>query len=81
MNPKVRNCPDCKTTMQPTRLIDATSMQGLHHKGVAHVDLAYAAPDAQPSAFLGEVPSLGVVRGFICPDCGRILLYGEPRRE
>ena len=80
MHPKVRNCPDCKTTMQPIRLIDATE-PGIRREGVRHVDLAYAAPDAQASFFLGKVPSLGVVGGFICPDCGRILLYGEPRRE
>ena len=75
-----RLCPDCKKPTQPIRLIDATT-QDSTSQGCGHVDFAYAAPDAEPSAFLGQVPSLGVVRGFICPECGRILLFGEPRRK
>lgn len=41
------------------------------------MDLVYAAPDARASFFTGRIPSLGAVRGVICPKCGRILLYGE----
>jgi len=78
MKPEVHNCPDCKTTMQPIRLIDSTE-PGIAGDGISHVDLAYAAADAQASFFRQKVPSLGVVRGFICPGCGRILLYGKPR--
>jgi hypothetical protein len=44
-----------------------------------HVTLSYASPDAKPSWFTGTVPREGVVRGWICPECGRILLYGEPK--
>ena len=67
--------------MQPVRLIDATE-PSMDHKGNRHVDLAYAAPDAKAASFFtGRVPSLGVVRGFICPNCGRMLLYGEPNPQ
>jgi hypothetical protein len=63
--------------MQPIKLIDATSrnLSG----GVGHVDVAYSAPDAKASFFSGRIPMLGTVKGMICPECGRIVLYGEPQ--
>jgi hypothetical protein len=66
--------------MQPVKLIDATAI-GWHTEGIQHVELAYAAPDSRASFFFGRVPKLGTVRGMICPGCGRIVLYGEPRGE
>ena len=80
MTPELHNCPDCHTALQPIRLIDATD-PGIFGDGIGHVDLAYAAPDAPASLFLSKVPRLGVVRGLICPDCGRILLFGAPRPQ
>jgi hypothetical protein len=44
-----------------------------------HISLSYAAPDAKPGWFSGAIPREGIVRGFICPECGRILLYGEAK--
>jgi hypothetical protein len=73
-------CPDCKTPTKPIRLLDATN-PGPTSDGIQQIDLAYAAPDAQGSFFLRRVPSLGLVRGVICPKCGRILLYGEPHQS
>ena len=76
MNELRTACPECETAMQPIKLIDATTsnLSG----GVGHVELAYSAPDAKPSFFLGRIPMLGTVKGMICPECGRIVLYGEP---
>ena len=64
--------------MQPVKLIDATYGPGHDKEGVQHIELAYAAPDAARSFFIGKVQRLGVVKGLICPECGRIVLYGEP---
>ena len=65
--------------MTPIKIIDATG-NNLGQGGL-HVELEYAAPDAEPSAFLGHIPGLGVLRGLICPDCGQVKLYGERRRN
>jgi hypothetical protein len=72
-----RNCPDCETALQPIKLIDATSL-GMGSDGIAHVEMSYATPEAEPSFFLGKIQRQGTVKGFICPTCGRILLYGVP---
>lgn len=72
-----RDCPECQTAMQPIKLIDATD-PGLGRGGVGHVELSYAAPEAEPSFFLGAIQRQGIVKGFICPACGRITLYGVP---
>jgi len=81
MADSTRPCPDCQCSLRPIRILDATHMgvgKALQ-KGSMHVTLSYASPDAKPSWFTGTVPREGVVRGWICPECGRILLYGEPK--
>jgi hypothetical protein len=75
-NPR-SNCPDCEGRLQPIKLLDATEAFGSGQEANQCVELSYAAPDATPSFFFGKIPRLGVVKGFICPSCGRILLYGE----
>lgn len=77
MSEHLSDCPDCKSTMQPIKLIDATTGPGLDRAGIDHIELAYAAPDAARSFFRGKIERLGVVKGLICPECGRISLYGE----
>ena len=76
MENPVSKCPDCESPLQPIKLIDATQKMG-DQEGRQHVELSYAALDATPSFFTGKVSRLGVVRGCICPSCGRILLYGK----
>ncbi len=71
-------CPDCNTGMHPIKLINATH-PGFGSDGIRHVELAYSAPEAKASFFLGRIPMLGTVKGMICPECGRIVLHGEPR--
>jgi len=78
-------CPDCQSTLDPIRLIDATdrAMGG----GVSHVELAFAAQGAQHSSLTGTLPSSGIVKAKLCSGCGRIFLYatesagGLPRRK
>ena len=65
--------------MQPIKLIDATDRNWSRESGSGHVELAYAALDAEASFFTGTIPALGTVKGMICPGCGRIVLRGEPR--
>lgn len=76
MSEHTPECPDCKSAMQPIKMIDATD-RGWNHEGTAHVSLAYAAPDASRSFFLGRIQPTGVLTGFICPACGRVILYGQ----
>ena len=75
MSEHEQHCPDCKSAMQPIKIIDATdgSWDG---KGTTHVPLAYAAPDARRS-FFSKIPAMGFLTGFICPACGRVILYGQ----
>ncbi len=76
---RTRDCPDCRKRMEPIKIVDATQ-PGLAAKGAMHVELAYAAPDAKPSAFLRAIPREGRVTGLLCPECGAIRLFGEPLR-
>jgi hypothetical protein len=69
-------CPDCHVPLQPIKLLDATE-PGFTLAGVAHIELGYAAADAKPSPLMRQIPRLGVVKGLICPECGRIVLYGH----
>jgi hypothetical protein len=64
--------------MQPIKLIDATD-RNIVSDGVGHVELAYSAPDAKARLFSRRIPTLGTVKGMICPVCGRIILHGEPQ--
>jgi hypothetical protein len=44
--------------------------------------LEYRLPDDRLSFWTGKYPTAGVVRAFMCADCGRIALYGrEPDAE
>ncbi len=70
-------CPDCSLEMQPIKLLDATDT-GMGGQGISHTELSYAAPDSVASFFTRTVPRLGTVDARICPQCGRIVLYGKP---
>lgn len=76
-----RECSDCNGPLQPVRILDATQA-GLtlspEKEGFAHVTLSYASPESEQALFTGRIPRSGIVRGYICTECGRIYLYGEP---
>lgn len=81
MSSGLRNCPDCKKELQPIQMIDSgagPNPAGYPAGGAMHVQLSYAAPDAKPSWSLGAIKREGIVRGYLCGQCGRILLYAEP---
>ncbi|MEP6671936.1 MAG: hypothetical protein ABJF10_22430 [Chthoniobacter sp.] len=70
------HCPDCRVELQAIKLVAPTSL-GFRGEPAAHRELEYAALEATSTGrFLGRIPSLGFVCGFICPDCGRINFYG-----
>lgn len=70
------DCPDCNVPLEQIQMIDAT-LEG--DKGAGHVALSYAAVGAKRSAFLRAIKRSGVLVGMMCPDCGRVLLYGEKK--
>lgn len=72
----VTHCSDCQAALQAIKFISPTSL-GMRGEAAAHRELEYAAIESAPTGrFLGKIPSLGFVRGFICPECGRITFYG-----
>lgn len=80
MNERQTSCPECNTGMQPIKIIDATERNFVSGEGGSrHVELEYAAPDAKASFFTRTIPALGTVKGLICPECGLIVLRGEPK--
>ena len=63
-----KKCPECDAEMGPIYLID-------RGHGDQHRDMEYAAEEGW---FLWRFPTAGKVRAFMCNECGRILLYGQP---
>ncbi len=76
MTEQRNHCPDCEFELQPIKLLDATDT-GMGGQGIGHTELSYAAPDSAASMFTRTVPRLGVVLAKICPECGRIILFGN----
>lgn len=64
-------CPDCRSPMQPIKLIDEGHYQ-FHH------ELRYTAAESKRSCS-GMYPVAGTVKATMCPSCGRIVLRGEPK--
>ena len=68
-----RKCPDCAALMHPIRLIDKSQAN-------THNDLEYTLPESKRGFWLAQFPIEGKVRAYMCEQCGRILLYGEPNK-
>ena len=76
MSDQRKTCPDCQQPLVPIKILDATTMLiGVNPAG--YVEQRYASPDST-EGFLRKMPIEGIVKGWICPQCNRILLYGEP---
>ena len=69
--PAEQICPDCEAAMSEIRLIDKAH-------GNAHRDVEYALADSKRGFWLGRFPIEGRITGFMCGECGRIVLYGKP---
>ena len=70
----MKKCPDCKTDLQPIKIVDQ-----LGHGGT-RVGLAYTrGEEPKTSAWSGKMTnSTGHVHAFICDRCARVLFYAIP---
>jgi len=75
-NVETRKCQDCDGDLQAIRLID----QGIRWFGTGKFegDLEYSGTEAKPS-WTGKLPLEGKITAFMCQDCGRVILFGEPK--
>ncbi|MCA8996935.1 MAG: hypothetical protein KDA80_08115 [Planctomycetaceae bacterium] len=65
-----RKCSDCDGELREVRMID-TGHGDVHHP------MKYAAADAK-QRWTGYYPVEGIVKGFMCQECGLIRIYGIP---
>jgi hypothetical protein len=70
-----KTCPDCRCPLEPVKLLDATTLLIVSPAGF--VEPRYTTPGSTEGLFR-KMPIRGTVKGWICPECSRILLYGEP---
>lgn len=69
-----RSCPDCNGRLVRIRLID-------RGEGYAHWEAGYAAAEAKRKLFgLGGYPLQGKLIGYLCGQCGRVLIYAEAKK-
>jgi hypothetical protein len=68
--PSQRRCPDCGGEMRGIKLLERSHLNQL-------VQLKYTAEDAEKGWF-SDYPVEGLVRGWMCRSCQRIVLYGVP---
>ena len=64
-----RKCPDCQSNLAPVHMVDRGD-------GDAHHEMMYAS--TEPQGWFVSYLFEGLIKGFMCGVCGRILLYGEP---
>ena len=67
---QVRTCSDCGGALQPIAIID-------QRHGAPGV-LTYRSVDDKRSFWTGKYPTAGPVQTFLCQECGRIALFGQP---
>jgi len=83
MNHISNTCSDCGGVTEWIKLVDSTDVSGafLDDKGSGsqHLQLQYAAEEAERSAWLKRYPIKGHIRGKMCTSCGRVTLYGIPK--
>ncbi len=71
-------CPDCHEPLAPIKILDATTVMRV--KPAGFVEQRYTVPESTEGLFR-PMPISGIVKGWICPLCFRILLFGEPDPE
>ena len=69
-----RRCPDCLVELEPIALLDIAA-----HGQVTGI--SYTATDAKRSVWTGLYPVKGTVNGFMCLECGRVLLYAQVPKD
>lgn len=71
---QTRRCPDCEGSLHEIRIV-AASQPGLLGDGAFHMDVSYAAPDAERSLFYGRIALSGKISGLLCDGCKRVFFY------
>lgn len=66
-----RRCPDCDCPLEPIAMLDQFYF-------MSYGELRYSFTAGARRAF---PRTSGTAKGWICPECQRILLYGEPKQR
>jgi hypothetical protein len=65
-----RQCPDCAVPLERIKLLDR------NYRSIED-GLFFTTPSAKRRFLDGNYTEAQEIQGFICPQCGRLLLYGE----
>ena len=68
----IKTCPECSRSLREITIIDRAYRP-------VHQTVEYAAGDAERGVWLGRFPIEGRILGFVCDQCGRVLLYAQPK--
>ena len=71
MAERLTKCPDCDADLEQIEMIDGTGQLD------QHADMRFAKSGAKPSFWMRRKDVAGKVTGRMCPECGRIILYGD----
>lgn len=86
MDDKSIPCADCGGQSELIKIVDATQpgmiLGAFAETSVAshHIQLQYAAEDSKRSAWNKQFPTAGHLRGRMCTECGRVVLYAVPHK-
>jgi hypothetical protein len=68
----MRQCPSCEVSLVPIKVVDRA-------QGPINVGFTYTIDDPKRSAWSGAIKnSVGVVQGYLCPQCDRVLFFAQP---
>ena len=76
-----KECPDCKGSLVPIKLIAEAWENPI--SGIAvQTDLQfYTGAEAERRFLTGKFVPAGLVESYLCSACGRIFLYGTPKTD
>jgi hypothetical protein len=69
-----RTCFECDGKMSPIIMMDKSHPGLTRHRHTGQLE--YRLPDDRLSFWSARFPTAGLVRAYLCADCGRIALYG-----
>ena len=72
-NARLKKCPDCGQSSKRIQMIDKVQM--------GHSFPEYAVGEVERSIWTAKFPIEGRVASYMCDQCGRITLYGEPKSK
>jgi len=69
-----RSCPDCAVPLDPIKLLD------MNYKSQVPA-LHYTSMETKPSLWDGAHRPVYQLTALMCPECGRVLLYGATAKN